>query len=213
VIRLFETATWHEAKPPLTAHSLTVTSLCFSPDDQYLLSVGRDRQWAVFERDTESKTTYKLTNADPKGHTRMILDAAWAPISMPVFATAGRDKQVKIWAHDGESGFSHKATIPEGSAVTAIDFLGKMFGTGQTYLAVGTETGIFKIYCLDMKRDFTVTASDVVTSISYPYPLKAITQLAWKPSQPEENEDAKIELAIASEDSSLRVYPFTPSLV
>jgi elongator complex protein 2 len=48
VIRIFETKEWHEVKPPLMAHSLTVTRLRFSADDQFLLSVGRDRQWAVF---------------------------------------------------------------------------------------------------------------------------------------------------------------------
>jgi len=158
VIRLFETRTWHEIKPPLTAHSLTVARLRFSPDDAYLLSVGRDRQWAVFERDSTQQSTYKLATADPKGHTRMILDAAWAAAaSLPVFATAGRDKQVKIWAKDGDN-WQHKATIPEESPITAIDFPNTLSGE-KTYLAVGLETGICKIYLLDLQTFSTTQLS------------------------------------------------------
>ena len=105
VIRLFETNEWHEIKPPLAAHSLTVTSLCFSEDDQYLLSVGRDRQWTVFERDLTLGAIYKLSNSNPKGHSRMILDAAWAPVQAGrVFATAGRDKSVSLPAIDTSNG-------------------------------------------------------------------------------------------------------------
>lgn len=156
VIRLFETKTWHEIKPPLTAHSLTVTRLRFSADDQYLLSVGRDRQWAVFQRDATDKSKYTQFASDPKGHTRMILDAAWAPTPLPLFATAGRDKQVKIWVRDEASaGFVHKATITEEGPVTAIDFLDAETGDGQVCLAVGMETGHFKIYSLVIKGDFS----------------------------------------------------------
>ncbi|KAH7033131.1 WD40-repeat-containing domain protein [Microdochium trichocladiopsis] len=131
VIRLFETERWTEIRPPLAAHTLTATRLRWSSDDRYLLSVGRDRAWAVFEREqnednaapTTSEesgtrkgggaggaTSFKLKQTNPKGHTRMILDAAWAPppttsgsgleAAKPrrlVFATAGRDKQVKLW--------------------------------------------------------------------------------------------------------------------
>ncbi len=53
VVRLFETAPrWAEVRPPLAAHALTATRLRFSPPaDRFLLSVGRDRVWAVFERE------------------------------------------------------------------------------------------------------------------------------------------------------------------
>jgi elongator complex protein 2 len=165
VIRLFDTKNWHEIKPPLTAHSLTVARLRFSADDQHLLSVGRDRQWAVFQRDALQKTTYTLVDSNPKGHTRMVLDAAWAPTSVPIFATAGRDKQVKIWAKDQESGFVHKTSIPDESPVTAIDFFNAVLGNDQTYLAVGTERGIFKIYSLDMKQGITVAAVQLADSM------------------------------------------------
>jgi elongator complex protein 2 len=153
VIRLFETTTWHEIKPPLKAHSLTVTRLRFSPDDQYLLSAGRDRQWAIFKRESEDKHNYKHLESNYKGHSRMILDAAWAPTDLPVFATAGRDKQVKIWAKQltnppkATDPFCLEATVSEDHPVTAIDFL-NVEGKNGVYLAIGTEAGIVKVYDL-----------------------------------------------------------------
>ena len=49
---------------------------------------------------------------------------------------------------------------------------------------------------------------DTLTVCSnYPYPSRSITQLAWKPSKSNTNvKDTERELAIASEDSSLRIY-------
>lgn len=144
VIRLFETQRWTEVRPPLTAHSLTATRLRFSPDDKYLLSVGRDRQWAVFERSAGEAAMYKLLQSNPKGHSRMMLDAAWAPSATPLFATAGRDKQVRIWAAkpgaDGELQFAQAAALACATPVTSIDFLPRQVG-GRFVLAVGTEAG------------------------------------------------------------------------
>jgi elongator complex protein 2 len=159
VIRLFETKDWHEIKPPLMAHSLTVTRLRFSADDQHLLSVGRDRQWALFQRDEKEKYTYKLLESNPKGHSRMILDAAWAPSSNRVFTTAGREKSVKIWAKDKVEGgsFTCRATIAEEHPVTAIDFPDITLEDGSVYLAVGTEAGRVRIYSVDLKESFSVT--------------------------------------------------------
>ncbi|KAI1823174.1 WD40-repeat-containing domain protein [Xylaria intraflava] len=224
VIRLFETRRWTEIKSPLAAHSLTATRLRFSPDDRYLLSVGRDRQWAVFERkqdankeeghkESEGNTNgnsedtpqpnYKLLQANPKGHTRMVLDAAWAPSpskadTPPVFATAGRDKVIKIWRRaEAEAGISCAATIQENHPVTAIDFRPYPDRDGRLTLAVGTESGKISIYTLD----------PTILAVSSSFVLrpdlclaKPVLQLAWRPQA-----DSS-ELAVAGEDGSLRVY-------
>lgn len=174
VIRLFETKEWHEVKPPLTAHSLTVARLRFSDNDKYLLSVGRDRQWAIFQRSDDDSLKYTLAESNPKGHTRMILDAAWAPSStttnIAVFATAGRDKQVKIWGKDKETeAFTCKATIAAEAPVTAIDFCDEMVG-GAVYLAVATEVGRFRVYRVELGGE-AITVNEVLLEIKYVYSL------------------------------------------
>lgn len=157
VIRLFETERWTEVKPPLVAHSLTAARVRFSPDDRRILSVGRDRQWAVFGRDAEGG--FSLLQSDPKGHSRMILDAAWAPEG-EVFATAGRDKQVKVWRgeeREGKLAFGMVTAVPAGQAATAIDFLPRKSKDGHFVLAVGNEAGNVSICTLNA-QDLTLVS-------------------------------------------------------
>lgn len=157
VIRLFETRRWTEVRPPLVAHGLTATRVRFSPDDRYLLSVGRDRQWAVFgknEGEGEGEGEghgFALAASNPKGHSRMILDAAWGPEGL-VFATAGRDKQAKVWKGgeaDGKVDVVLATAIPSAQAVTAVDFLPRKSREGNFVLAVGDEAGRVSICTLD----------------------------------------------------------------
>jgi elongator complex protein 2 len=164
VIRIFETKEWHEVKPPLMAHSLTVTRLRFSADDKFLLSVGRDRQWAVFQRSGEEKADYKLLEQNLKGHSRMILDVAWAPGKGRVFATAGREKTVKIWAKDEQTGFTCRTTVTEEHPVTAVNFKDGFMDDRRAYLAVGTEIGRLKIYAVDLQGDFSATEIELAYS-------------------------------------------------
>lgn len=150
VIRLFDTQEWREIAPPLTVHSLTVTCLRFSNDDQYLLSVGRDRQWAVFERDERDTHLYQLRGSRPKAHSRMILSACWAPAPIGTdFATAGRDKVIKFWRlQDGGAAVLTKtvtATLP----VTAVDIL-PLAAEDTIIFASGAENGEISVYSLQL---------------------------------------------------------------
>ncbi|ERS95723.1 hypothetical protein HMPREF1624_07798 [Sporothrix schenckii ATCC 58251] len=251
VVRLFETAPrWTEVRPPLATHTLTVTRLRFSADDRYLLSVGRDRQWAVFERQPSSAAggdgdeqkekgdtpaTYTLLQNNSKAHTRMVLDCAWAP-PVPstsnatghrnghsVFATAGRDKNVKVWASsDGETGrslsFALATTIPQEHPVTAVDFLWRptttttaTSSTSTLTLAIGTEAGRLSIVSLDAHTLAVTAAVAFDATLCLP---RAVLQLAWRPptttssidSGSETNAETGADLAVAGEDASLRVY-------
>ncbi|BDD56472.1 hypothetical protein MPDQ_006412 [Monascus purpureus] len=211
VIRLYDTSDWHEIKPSLVAHSLTITSLCFSGDDHYLLSVGRDRQWAVFERNEQDLSSFSLFTSNPKGHSRMILGAAWAPMSeIPVFATAGRDKSVKIWKME-EDTFTCKSTASFKTSVTAISFLPTR-QKGSFILATGEDSGEISIY--QVEND-SLELRNIAVVDKFISPSKTVTQLSWRPasstepdgvSDKEKQDGLSFELAVASEDISTRIY-------
>ncbi|KAK4504722.1 hypothetical protein PRZ48_002684 [Zasmidium cellare] len=200
VIRLYDTREWREVKPPLTAHSLTVTSLAFSPDDRFLLSVGRDRQWAVFERSAENKDTYTLFSSNPKGHSRMILDCCWAPaLAGYVFVTAGRDKAVKLWRLNGNT-FETISTITTGTSVTAVSFRPDVASTTLA-LAYGCDDGsihVAKIFPDTLAVQHTLTLDQRLVH------CKTVNALRWRP-QTEGSADSS-QLASASDDFSVRIY-------
>jgi len=218
VIRVYETREWREVKPPLTAHSLTVTGLRFSPDDQYLLSVGRDRQWAVFKRDGDNSNTYETFASNPKGHSRMILGGGWAPHDVGrMFATAGRDKSVKIWKLESGEG-TCVTTFTADSPVTAVDFLPKVH-QGVITLAYGTEAGLVGLCRIDADGSLIGRAAIDGQSMG---PLRAVTQLSWRPNVQgnaasdgigDGVESSGRQLAVASDDSSVRIYSVNISTI
>ncbi|EME86137.1 uncharacterized protein MYCFIDRAFT_161734 [Pseudocercospora fijiensis CIRAD86] len=200
VIRLYETKDWREIKPPLTAHNLTVTSLAFSPDDKYLLSVSRDRQWAVFERENDSPGLYTLHATNPKGHSRMILDCDWVPSAAgPAFVTAGRDKSVKVWKL--ESGKAQCVTaLSASSSITAV-------AVSQTstsiLMAFGTEEGNISIAKLDAGTLSVEERAEIDDAIS---PSRAVNALRWRPrAEPRVTERGE-QLVAGSDDFSVRMY-------
>lgn len=197
VIRLYDTKEWLEVKPALKAHSLTVTSLQFSPDDKYLLSVGRDRQWVVWER-TKEPSLYALKHSNPKGHSRMILNCAWTPLEQPTFLTAGRDKSVKIWQVTEEE-VQLKGTVRANASVTAVAGNSKVIG-GKTWFAFGTEIGEIGIASATVDGLDHVQVTMIDAEIS---PAKTINQIVWRPGRQEEQEQ---QIAVATDDSSVRLY-------
>lgn len=99
---------------PIT-HALTVTALRFSHDDGMLLSVSRDRTWALYRRvegggggggvgggggDDDNggsdsvNNNWELIKMHAKPHARIIWDCSWTS-NDKFFATASRDKSVR----------------------------------------------------------------------------------------------------------------------
>ncbi|ORX99425.1 RNA polymeras-like protein II Elongator subunit [Clohesyomyces aquaticus] len=199
VVRLYDTKEWLEVKPPLKAHSLTVTSLEFSPDDRYLLSVGRDRQWVVWDRSKDSSFSLALSN--PKGHTRMILDALWTPVER-TFLTAGRDKNVKIW-QISEQEVHLRATISANSPVTAVG-CSRQIIDDRVVFAYGTESGEVGLCNVPTTALDQVEVFKIAANIS---PAKSINQIVWRPKREEDGKQQ--QLGLASDDSSVRVFNIT----
>ena len=206
VIRLYNTSNWHEINPPLSAHSLTVTRLQFSPDPhKYLLSVSRDRQWTVFQQSAESMETWTLVEKNPKAHSRMILDAAWSQSAQSCFfATAGRDKLVKVWQLEGAK-FVLTTSISRQLPITSIAFTCDR-EQRLACLAVGEEDGQISIHVLNDLTLELVASTDIDVAVC---PSKAVTRLAWRPAGAEHADaDADADdsqLAVASADSSVRI--------
>ena len=203
VIRLYECKEWREVKPSLTAHSLTVTSLEFSPDDTYLLSVSRDRSLAIFQK---SEKSYDRVWFKQKAHSRMILDCSWATSENGyVFATAGRDKAVKIWRLAEDQG-ECVLSISAAAAVTAVA-CASFARPDAVRLAYGTEDG--SIHIVDVGTNTWKVVSDCSLDKSL-VPSAGVNALRWRPStRTAADLDKEVlqlsQLAVASDDSSIRI--------
>lgn len=77
------------------AHTMSVNSLCFSPDGRFLLSGSRDAWLKVWDVQQHFSLHYEVP-----AHNFAIYSIVYSP-DFDFFATASRDKTVKIWnAHD-----------------------------------------------------------------------------------------------------------------
>ncbi|KAF8427425.1 RNA polymerase II 90 kDa subunit [Tirmania nivea] len=217
VIRLFDTAQEREVKPPVKGgHALTVLGMEFSRDDGWLLSVSRDRSWAVYRRNPSAKegdeggAAYTLVARQPSkgGHTRVIWTGKWAPPGEEggggqeegrVFATGSRDKSVKIWVrqHPQEDMYEWVCTrsIKFPTPVMAIDFLQERV-RGKLVLAVGLESGEVEVYSGGEEGAWGKVGGVGEAG-------GAVREVRWRPTV--DPEGGRM-LAVAGEDGSVRVY-------
>ncbi|BGP16559.1 Elongator subunit elp2 [Rhodosporidiobolus nylandii] len=210
VIRLFNTDTWRAVDDVLAGHSLTVTRLAFSPGedgrrDRWLLSVGRDRTWRVFERDDEKGLGFYRPLADAKAHSRIIWDACWAA-DASFFATASRDKTVKLWAPSTPSAgeatsFSCTATLKFTEAATSVAATVIADGTNHV-LAVGFENGEVRVLT-STSREAEAWAERAVLGPSTAHVL-TVSTLSFCPKK--DLPTGVLRLASGSEDRSVRVF-------
>ncbi|CDZ98002.1 RNA polymerase II elongator complex, subunit ELP2, WD repeat superfamily [Phaffia rhodozyma] len=215
VVRLYSTKDWKSIPVTLGGHSLTVTRIAFSRDDRFVITVGRDRSWRLFEVDQDGQSYHPLTFS-PKPHARIIWDVAFSPLLFGtndmLFATGSRDKTVKIWkrpsAEDSKVWESVKVLKFE-DGVTSIDFYGGLHN-GCLVLAVGLETGPIHIFTsAPLVENVLPTewTSRLVMEQSVAH-LDSVTRLAFRPptSDSSADESSVLKLASSSEDRSVRVF-------
>ncbi|KAI8919960.1 WD40-repeat-containing domain protein [Powellomyces hirtus] len=203
-VRLWSTKTWKEVSLPLAAHNLTVTGIVFSPDDRYLLTVGRDRGWAIFH--TVNGESYELLSHNPKAHSRIIWGGAWTHDGR-MFATGSRDKTVKLWIA-GESdptACNNIATLKLEESVTAVAFAPD-FVQDRYVLALGLEDGSILMYTASYDTNLVSFSDPIYVGNAHVATVKA---LAWRPRPSQSNTDSGsiyMQLASCSEDHSVRLF-------
>ena len=86
---------------------------------------------------------------DEKAHSRMVLDCAWSSDGS-FFATASRDKTVKLWKQNPNQDWTAVTTSRMTESATAVDITSTPDGP---LLAVGTESGAISLHSIEVKGD------------------------------------------------------------
>jgi elongator complex protein 2 len=148
---------WREKQAPLQSHTLTVTTLTFSWNDEWLLSAGRDRMWTLYRRHGDTGA-YKVHLQCTKAHARIIWDAAWA-FDDRFFVTGSRDKSVKVWSVNATKAM---ATLSFPFSATSLALLANAYGKNDEdsmyLLAVGLEDGTLALLVCPLASDLTTWA-------------------------------------------------------
>ena len=188
----------------LEGHSLSITRIQWSQDSRYILTCSRDRSWRIYEKTAvggkEADCSFVAFTGE-RSHARIIWDCAWSTdVSRRyVFATASRDKTVKIFElhADGDKPFSLLQTIKFNKAVTAVAF------GADLVLAVGKEDGEVEVL-QRKKRESSKAAEEWTTTLRVEdMASEQINQLAFRPPMLEDGDDAV--LASAAEDGAIRL--------
>ncbi|KJE89425.1 statip1 [Capsaspora owczarzaki ATCC 30864] len=204
VIRVSELDTYRDIAL-LEAHTLTVTQLAFSHNDQFLLSVSRDRTWTLFSRIGH---TFSLVAKTP-AHERIIWACSFSHDDR-FFATASRDMTIKIWALEAPG--TCVATIDHfRESVTAIDFAPAPYEGGYL-LAVGLDSGTLGL--LQIKAAAGSSSQMTVTSAKTldksVCPSSTIRRIRFRPFPVVDSiissARPRLQFATASTDTSVRLY-------
>jgi len=172
-----------------------VTRIAFSPDDQFVLTVSRDRTWRLFQKEESGYVPIAMD----KSHTRIIWDCAWAP-NGTVFATASRDKTVKIWQPlDGNVvKWKAMADFKLAEAATTVAFA-PLDELNERTLAIGLETGNILLFTSTDGVNWRMSL-EIDAGLAH---IDHIHQLAWRPGK-QTTEDRQI--ASCAEDGTLKIY-------
>lgn len=215
-------------KSVLHAHDLTVNELRFSRDGRSLLSVSRDRSFAIHDctdATTGDELVFRLRCRKTAAHTRLIYSAAWV-LQRRVVATGSRDKHLKIWNCPAALTQSVSASptaevVPVYSrkfaaGVSAVDAI-ESWAKDSALIAVGLDDGVVHVMrvALAASTDLGgVEVSALATTAAEVQCSERVTCLRWKwpTAEREDESDARdpstntVQLAVASEDCAVRVY-------
>jgi WD40 repeat protein len=202
----------------LSGHSLDIRDVAFSPDGKWIATASFDGTARLWEAST-GKSVLTL-----EGHDGLVVGVAFSPDGNRL-ATSSTDATAKIWSvPDGELLFTlagHQAAIPDIAfspdgtrvATSSRDSTAKVWDmeTGMNLLTLsGHRADIWSIayspdgrYIATASADNTAKLWDASTGkeeLTLPGSLAGVTDVAFTPR------DGGAELAVASQDGTVRVY-------
>lgn len=183
----------------LRGHNLTIVSLEFSPDGQYLMAVSRDRQFSLWRVIDPELGAFELVELNTKAHSRIIWDCSWAPEGTPLFVTGSRDKGIKVWKVAKNSVELVSQTKSQ-FAITSLACYQQELINGKLLISVGHENGHISLYEMTPDTaDSLHKVGDVATDI---LPGLRVNKLTFS----KKTRAGRLQLAVASVDTSIRVY-------
>ena len=181
---------------------MTVTQLCFSPTADHLLSVSRDRSWALHKLtwDGTDLTIGKIKYSDKKTspHKRIIWTCAWSHDGN-YFYTGSRDKVLACWSAQGDLVSKKPCVLPD--SVTAVAGITANIGaessgdSKQYHVAVGLDNGAIHILKHDAEGNF-LTVHEFGREEGH---HSTVTRLQFCPCDPH-------LLASSSQDHAVKIY-------
>uniref|UniRef100_A0A5K3FRM8 Elongator complex protein 2 n=1 Tax=Mesocestoides corti TaxID=53468 RepID=A0A5K3FRM8_MESCO len=204
---LWRTDTW-QVHQHLPFHQLTVTQMRFDSTGDRLVSVSRDRTWALWKAepsaDGQTPPTLKLHKRSPPGkdgHSRIIWACAWLPDNS-AFVTASRDKHIMVW--DGDSGARLGPPHSLSEAITAFDVASSIFGQKFSFAVAGFESGGIELLAISLAdkacRSLWKLPSD------WSHMGVCVRRLALHPL-----DDEWVALASGGDDGVVRVFRISPA--
>ncbi|KAK0415976.1 hypothetical protein QR680_012228 [Steinernema hermaphroditum] len=192
-IMIWDTDEW-QRRCDLYAHQLTVTQLAFSPSGRYLLSVSRDRSFAVFKSNKEYQWSKVFQSNKSTGvHSRIIWACSWSHDST-LFATVSRDKKMAIW-RISDNGIENIAVTGLEESITAVQFAPELSPDGKYTIASGLENGLVEVFSFDI-------ATGAFESLHKFRPVEGPWQSGEKPKR----RTNCLELASCSDDHCVKVH-------
>ncbi|EFP87100.2 uncharacterized protein PGTG_13319 [Puccinia graminis f. sp. tritici CRL 75-36-700-3] len=181
----------------LEGHQLTVTRLAFNSDASKLLSVSRDRSWAIWNR-IPSSDGFVVDERREKAHARIIWDACWATSSTDMFVTGSRDKSVKTWVR-GSSSWDVADIIKCDQPVKSCAISPHLSQQNKMLLAIGLEDGVIALYTSTEPTGWERIGGVALASIRHAGPVNILT------FSPESLKAGKFRLASGGEDEVVQI--------
>jgi WD40 repeat protein len=92
-VYILDKDSWELKQQILQAHTPSVFAACYAPDERFLLTGGRDALLKLWSIDNTEKPVQSLP-----AHLYTINAITFHPTNPNLFATASRDKTIKIWS-------------------------------------------------------------------------------------------------------------------